>query len=103
VSAATILRLEVDCHAYAWHEPHPDYTECGPDNLVRMAETYGVLVRHLPEHAWADWAYWYEIIGPYEHIVRLLTDEYTGDEEAARDMADCATAWQRIPTKENEQ
>lgn len=73
---------EVDCHAYAWHEADPNYPECGPDNLVRMAEQYGVLIRHLPDHKWAGWAWWYRVEGPRDNIVRLLAAEYTGNDVA---------------------
>lgn len=86
MSAVDVITIEVDCHAYAWHLPDPNYPECGPDNLVRMAETYGVMVRFMPDHVCADWASWYEIVGPREHVVRLLTDEYAGDEMLAREM-----------------
>lgn len=80
------ITTEVDCHAYPWHEPDEAYPECGPDNLPRMGETYGVLIRYLPDHSWAGWAWWYEITGPPENIVRLLTEEYCGGEAEARGM-----------------
>lgn len=78
--------IEIDCHAYAWHLTDPDYSECGPDNLVRMAETYGVLIRFLPDHPLNGWAWWYEITGPRDHIVRLLTEEYCSEEAIAEEM-----------------
>lgn len=81
-----VRTVEVDCHAYPWHETDAEYPECGSDNLVRMAETYGVLVKFLPDHNLAGWAWWYEITGPVEHIVALLTAEYTGEEASAREM-----------------
>lgn len=88
------LSLEVDCHAYAWHEHDPEYPETGPENLVRMAEEFGVLVAHLPEHPYSRWAWWYRIIGPAEHIEKLLLAEYCGpDEELAREMVESAQPW----------
>jgi hypothetical protein len=59
--------------------------------LVRMAEQYGVLVKYLPDHDWNGWAWMYEIIGPAEHIVNLLADEYAGDEATAREMVECGS------------
>lgn len=78
-----VVEVEVDCHAYAWHEVDADYPECGPDNLVRFAETYGVIVTYLPEHAWADWAWWYRVQGPSANVVEFLTLEYGCDAEQA--------------------
>jgi hypothetical protein len=90
-----ITKVTVDCHAYPWHE-RPEWMaddecpEVGPNNLVRMAEEFGVLIRHLSDEeapaGWAGWAWWYEIEGPPEHIVRLLTAEYSGCEALAREM-----------------
>lgn len=92
-----IRRLIVDCHAYPWHEPDPhgDYPECGPENLTRMAEEFGVLVKYLPDgpgpDGWGDWAWWYEIIGPAENIVRLLAAEYCGAEPEALELVECGS------------
>ena len=83
-----ILRIEVDLHAYPWHETDPEYPECGPDNLIRMAETYGVLVEFLPDHPHANWAWWYLLTGPRENIVRLLGNEAYGNEEEASEAVD---------------
>jgi hypothetical protein len=76
MTAPAVVTVQVDCHAYAWHLPNPSYPECGPGNLTRMAEEFGVLVKFLPDHDWADWADWYEVTGPPAHIVRLLEAEY---------------------------
>ena len=46
------------------------------DNLTRMSEQYGVLVKFLPDHDWAGWADWYEITGPPAHIIALMEAEY---------------------------
>jgi hypothetical protein len=85
------ITITVDCHSYPWHARESwmdadDFPEVGPDNLTRMAETFGILIRFLPDHPMSEWAWWYEVTGPYEHLVRFLTAEYTGDEELARDM-----------------
>lgn len=80
------ITIEIDCHSYPWHIVDAEYPECGPDNLIRMAEQYGVLMAFLPDHDMADWAYWYRITGPREHIVRLLVDEYAGDRATAEDL-----------------
>jgi hypothetical protein len=76
------ITIEIDCHAYAWHLPDPDYAECGPDNLLRMAETYGILIRFLPDHDWAGWAWWYEVIGPPDNIERFMAAEYAPGDTA---------------------
>jgi hypothetical protein len=89
--APEIVSMEVDCHAYAWHEVDPNYPECGPDNLVRMAEQYGVLIEHLPDHDWAGWAWMYRLTGPRAHLVRLLAAEYAGGVEEAEEFVRCAT------------
>jgi hypothetical protein len=81
-----VTELEVDCHAYAWHLEDSHYPECGPENLVRMAEEYGVLIEYLPDHPLAGWAWWYRIVGPRAHIVRLLANEYCGGEPEAEEM-----------------
>ena len=81
------LTMTIDCHAYAYHLPDPDYPECGPDNLVRIAEEYGILIRQVDGLAgWEDWAWWYEITGPRSHLVRFLAEEYCGGEAEAEEM-----------------
>jgi hypothetical protein len=84
-----LVHIEVDCHAYPWHRREDwmgdDYPEVGPDNLVRMAETYGVLVRFIEDHPHRDWAHWYEIKGPRANVVRLLAAEYCGGTEEAEE------------------
>lgn len=88
------VEMTVDCHAYPWHLEDPEYAECGPENLTRMAEEFGVLVAHLPDGPypngqWADWAWWYVIIGPAENVVRLLANEYAGGDAEARELVEC--------------
>jgi hypothetical protein len=97
----TICSVTIDCHAYAWHEVDPYFPECGPDNLVRMAETYGVLIEHLPDdnpdNPAPGWAWWYRIRGPRDNVVRLLADEYTGHIGTAEGMVDgCVGAYTPI-------
>jgi hypothetical protein len=79
----------VDCHAYAWHEYDDEYPECGPDNLIRFAETYGVIVEFLDddESPAPRWAWWYRITGPRDNVRRFLLDEYAGgDDDLVDDM-----------------
>jgi hypothetical protein len=90
------VTIEVDCHAYAWHVANETYPECGPDNLTRMAEEYGVLIRFLPDHELADWAWWYEITGPPAHVVALMMGEYGAGEHEAREMVGAVQAAQAV-------
>lgn len=88
-----IVGVTVDCHSYAWHEVDPEYPECGPNNLVRMAEMFAVMVEHLsddhPDNPAPGWAFWYRISGPRDNVVRLLADEYCGDGiEQAEELVD---------------
>jgi hypothetical protein len=87
-----IVKVVVDCHSYAWHLEDPDYAECGPDNLVRMAEQFGVMVEHLadddPDNIAPGWAWWYRITGPRDNVVRLLADEYAECISQAEEMVD---------------
>jgi|SRR5215475_2718658 len=73
-----VVDVIVDCHAYPWHEENAEYPECGPENLVRMAEQYGVVIEFLPDDEWSRWAWMYRITGPRPHIVRMLAEEYCG-------------------------
>lgn len=84
-----IVTMEIDCHDHPYHVVDAEYPECGPENLIRIAETYGILIKFLPEHSWSEWAWWYEVTGPREHIVRFLTDEFTGAEPEARELVEC--------------
>lgn len=87
-----LVDIIVDCHAYAWHEEDEYYPECGPNNLVRMAEMFAVLVSVVedddPRNPAPGWAWWYRIQGPRDNVVRLLADEYSGSIEEAEEMVD---------------
>ena len=91
-----LVDITVDCHAYPWHIREEwmgdDYAECGPTNLVRMAETYGILIEHLPDtdprNPAPGWAWWYRIQGPRANVVRMLAEESTGSTEEAEEMVD---------------
>jgi len=86
----SVVTVEVDCHDHPYHETDVEFPECGPQNLLRIAETYGMLIEHLPHHRYASWAWWYRLTGPRENIVRFLLDEYCGpDEELAAQIVDC--------------
>ena|SRR3974390_1287873 len=83
------VQMYLDCHAYALHLPDADYPECGPDNLVRIAEQYGILIEYLedddPRNPCSGWAWWYRVQGPKEHVIRFLAAECYGSEEEARE------------------
>jgi hypothetical protein len=78
--------IQIDCHDHPWHEQDQEFPECGPDNLLRMAEEFGVLIAFLPDHDHASWAWWYEITGPADNIVAFLAKEYCGNTEEAREI-----------------
>ena len=80
-----ILSIVVGCHAYPWHEACEE-PNSGPDYDIRFAETYGVMVRFLSD----DWCWTYEAKGPYDNLLRFLTEEYAGGEQQAREMLDYA-------------
>lgn len=90
MTAQTIMTMEIDCHAYPWHVREEwmgdDYPEVGPDNLVRMSETFAILIEFLPDHPLASWAWWYRITGPRAHIVHCLSEEWCGGVEEAEEM-----------------
>jgi hypothetical protein len=81
----TVQVVEIDCHDHAYHVEDEDYPECGPDNLVRIAETYGILITFLPDHPLASWAIWYRLEGPRANLVRFMADEYCGTAEEAEE------------------
>lgn len=91
MSTTTILSMEIDCNAYAFHLVDPYYPECGPDNLVRMAEQYAILIEYLGDcGGHGPWEY--KIQGPRDHLISFLTDEYTGNDRAEAEgyVDDCA-------------
>lgn len=88
-----IITIELDCHDHPWHEVDEEFPECGPDNLIRMAEQYGVLIRYLPDHEWSGWAWWYRITGPRENLVHFLDAEYSGGDDEL--TADIIEMWEK--------
>lgn len=74
-----IITRTFDCHAHAYDG------EDGYMTLIQIAETYGVLIHDATEDevpaGWLDWADWYTITGPLEHVRRFIIEEYTGGDE----------------------
>jgi hypothetical protein len=81
------ITMEIDCHAYPWHVKDPLYPECGPDNLVRFAEIYAVVVEFLTDQRFG-WSY--QVTGPETHVRTFLDAEYGSCPFCACDAVSCA-------------
>lgn len=68
----SILSFQVECCAYPLHIADPYFPECGPDNLMRIAEQFGILIEHtgMTTHGFA-----YQVQGPRENLGRFLVAE----------------------------
>lgn len=74
------MTIELDCHAEPW-----DGLDGNP-SLVEMAEEYAVMIVALPDHHLADWAAWYNVTGPREHLRHFLAERYCGSPEEADEI-----------------
>ena len=84
MTAADVVTLEVDCHAYPWHDADQWYAAgySSRDDfpgLVGMAERYAVLIEYLPDHDLSNWAWWYRVTGPRDKVGVFLEEEYGPD------------------------
>lgn len=72
-----IISHDAYAHAYSLTVTDPNYPECGPDNLLRIAETYGVMVVDVTEEVWGvhgPLVPVYRFSGPRENVIRALED-----------------------------
>lgn len=87
ITAETVCRITIDCHAHEF-----DGTD-GYLTLEGIAETYGVMIHDASTDeapaGWHDWAAWYVVEGPYAHLLHFLKEEYAGHWPEAAEMLEC--------------